>query len=250
MSLTQYYVHQWGPPHSGSFQCAQRAFARSLAGSAVMCYLLSIKDRHNGNIVVDSSGSIVHIDYGFILGISPGNNLGFETAAFKLSQEMIDLLCISSTHQSTDGRGAAGAGTGTGSGVGGGVVSLEGEYIFPSASGSGVGWSGDDGGGGRGKQFQESVAFQAFVDLTVHAFLAARDCMDEILSTVAAFADSDLPCFQHRLSVLSALRARFMPDLSAERAAAQMRALLLDAGSKWTTQGYDRIQQIQNNIYY
>lgn len=50
------------------------------------------QDRHNGNVLIDDAGHICHIDYGFILGISPGGNLGFENAAFKLSPEMIELL--------------------------------------------------------------------------------------------------------------------------------------------------------------
>jgi len=48
--------------------------------------------RHNGNILIDEKGHCIHIDFGFLLGISPGGNLGFESAAFKFSPEMIELL--------------------------------------------------------------------------------------------------------------------------------------------------------------
>jgi len=67
-----------------SFEDAQRNFVESLAAYSLVCYLMQIKDRHNGNILVDMNGRIIHIDFGFILGISPGN-LNFENAPFKLT---------------------------------------------------------------------------------------------------------------------------------------------------------------------
>jgi phosphatidylinositol 4-kinase A len=47
-----------------------------------------------------SYGRLVHIDFGFILEISPGGNMGFESAHFKLSHEMTQLLDPSGTMKS------------------------------------------------------------------------------------------------------------------------------------------------------
>lgn len=56
-----------------------------------MTYLLQIKDRHNGNILLDREGHLIHIDFGFMLSNSPGN-IGFEAAPFKLPPEYIEVL--------------------------------------------------------------------------------------------------------------------------------------------------------------
>jgi phosphatidylinositol kinase/protein kinase (PI-3 family) len=64
---------------------------KSLAGYSVASYIMQIKDRHNGNLLIDDSGHIIHIDFGFILSNSPGS-VGFEMAPFKLPQEYIDIL--------------------------------------------------------------------------------------------------------------------------------------------------------------
>ncbi|EGZ05670.1 phosphatidylinositol 3 and 4-kinase-like protein [Phytophthora sojae] len=75
-----------------AFKKAQRNFLHSLAAYSVVCYLLQIKDRHNGNILLDTEGHLVHIDFGFMLGIAPGRNWSFETAPFKLTKEMVAVL--------------------------------------------------------------------------------------------------------------------------------------------------------------
>jgi phosphatidylinositol 4-kinase len=52
---------------------------------------MAVKDRHNGNILIDDVGHILHIDFGFMLGTSPGG-VNFESAPFKLTQEYVELM--------------------------------------------------------------------------------------------------------------------------------------------------------------
>jgi hypothetical protein len=51
-------------------------------------HAVQIKDRHNGNILVDEAGHLVHIDFGFMLSNSPGG-VNFESAPFKLTRELL-----------------------------------------------------------------------------------------------------------------------------------------------------------------
>lgn len=64
----------------------------SVRSYAIVCYLLQVKDRHNGNILIDEDGHLVHIDFGFIFDISPASNLRFESAGFKLTVEMVEVM--------------------------------------------------------------------------------------------------------------------------------------------------------------
>jgi len=73
------------------FKKVQENFANSLAGFCLLSYYLDIKDRHNGNIMINNEGRIMHIDFGFLLGTSP-KNLGFERAQFKLVKSYVDIL--------------------------------------------------------------------------------------------------------------------------------------------------------------
>ncbi|KAL2513533.1 Phosphatidylinositol 4-kinase alpha 1 [Forsythia ovata] len=90
--LYEIFQQDFGPVGSPSFEAARENFLISSAGYAVASLLLQPKDRHNGNLLFDSVGRLVHIDFGFILETSPGGNMRFESAHFKLSHEMTQLL--------------------------------------------------------------------------------------------------------------------------------------------------------------
>lgn len=90
-SLHEYFLKVYDGPNSQNYKIAQRNFVESMAAYSIVCYLLSIKDRHNGNILIDITGHIVHIDYGFMLSNSPGS-LNWESAPFKLTDELIAVM--------------------------------------------------------------------------------------------------------------------------------------------------------------
>ncbi|KIK96801.1 hypothetical protein PAXRUDRAFT_825563 [Paxillus rubicundulus Ve08.2h10] len=91
VTLMDHFKSTYGDPSTAKFVRAQRNFAKSLAGYSIVTYLLQIKDRHNGNILLDREGHLVHIDFGFMLSNSPGN-IGFEAAPFKLHPEYVEVL--------------------------------------------------------------------------------------------------------------------------------------------------------------
>jgi hypothetical protein len=90
-TLKDHFVKTFGPPESDGYKAAEDAFKRSLAAYSIISYILQLKDRHNGNVLIDNEGHIIHIDFGFMLSNSPGS-VGFEAAPFKLTQDYVDVL--------------------------------------------------------------------------------------------------------------------------------------------------------------
>ncbi len=60
-----------------------------------MRVVCELQDRHNGNILLDDAGHLIHIDFGFMLSNSPGS-VNFEAAPFKLTRELLEVMDSSS----------------------------------------------------------------------------------------------------------------------------------------------------------
>ncbi|KAG8147017.1 putative Phosphatidylinositol 4-kinase beta-like protein [Naja naja] len=54
LSLLDFFLQEHGQFTSEGFLTAQRNFVQSCAGYCLVCYLLQVKDRHNGNILLDA----------------------------------------------------------------------------------------------------------------------------------------------------------------------------------------------------
>ena len=190
-TLQDHYLKTFGQSDTPGYQKAVDAFARSLAAYSVISYIFQLKDRHNGNILIDSDGHVIHIDFGFMLSNSPGG-MGFEAAPFKLTTEMIELL------------------------------------------------------GGT-----ESATFASFKDMLKDSFQALRREAERIVTLVELMGrESKMACYSYGLvTVVSALRARFVLEKSQEEAREWVEDLVLKSAGSYYTRLYDTFQYRTQGIY-
>jgi phosphatidylinositol 4-kinase A len=92
-SLLDYFFERYGSPESETFQRAQTCFAQSLAGLSLITYLLGIKNRHDGNLMLDREGHIFASDYSCALGSdAPAFGSSIEIAPFKLTTDYLNIM--------------------------------------------------------------------------------------------------------------------------------------------------------------
>lgn len=71
---------------------ARDVFRTTLASWSALGYLLQLKDRHNGNIMLSPDGETTHIDFGFFFQQAPGGRFSVERSPFKMSEQFFQIV--------------------------------------------------------------------------------------------------------------------------------------------------------------
>jgi phosphatidylinositol 4-kinase len=103
-SLPDFFESAFGPRSSPRYAAAHSTFVRSNAAYSLVSFVLQIKDRHNANVLLTSSGHLCHIDFGFVLT----HTVAFEKAPFKLTEEVVNVMALLPTGAVTAATDATG----------------------------------------------------------------------------------------------------------------------------------------------
>jgi hypothetical protein len=85
-SFSSHILHLTSLLFSLYFDVSFRITCVPAAGYCVITYILAVGDRHSENLMLTTSGHLVHIDFGFILGRDPKPM----QPPFKLSKQMVE----------------------------------------------------------------------------------------------------------------------------------------------------------------
>ena len=91
MTLAECFEKLFGGKGSMRYHKAQELFIRSMAGYSVFCYVLHVKDRHNGNIMLCRDGAVAHVDFGIMLNVRYAKDM--LEMKIKLSSEFVQVSC-------------------------------------------------------------------------------------------------------------------------------------------------------------
>lgn len=238
--LYDYFVSKYGGEESTRFQEARTNFVKSMASYSVISYLLQFKDRHNGNIMVDDAGHIIHIDFGFCFDIAPGG-VRFERAPFKLTSEMVAVMGGGPHLTGSNTNGSITNGISTG-----GINNSSSNSSNSSPSGSSTLRLPIP--GAHSHDPTTTQPYQWFESLTVKAFLSSRPHATKFIQIVTMMLDSGLPCFKP--DTIKNFRDRFVLDKTEREAADYMRELTRKSYLNISTKGYDQFQLLTNGIPY
>ncbi|KAL8159126.1 hypothetical protein V2J09_000663 [Rumex salicifolius] len=225
-SLRDFYNAKY-EEHSPSFKLAQRNFVESMAGYSLVCYLLQIKDRHNGNLLLDEEGHIIHIDFGFMLSNSPGG-VNFESAPFKLTRELLEVM-------DSDAEGVPSEFFDYFK-----VLCIQGfltcrkhaERIILLV---------------EMLQVEKSITYLCFLYWPFCVPILLFHCLPLILEDAAdgraALSDSGFPCFKGGPRTIQNLRKRFHLSLTEEQCVSVVLSLISSSLDAWRTRQYDYYQR-------